>query len=195
MRRSCSIESIRRVLAPTLVLGAMLIAACAPPPPPPAVPEPPPPPPPKVELPPPPKEEPPPPPPPAPEPVKLPAPVTFATGTATLTSDSEVALNHVFDYIKKSPDVAVLRIEGHTDSQGLKTKNLKLSEERAQAVAKWLVGHGVDCKRVLPVGFGDSDPVADNASEEGRAQNRRTVFVDNRNGHAGGHAAGDPCTR
>lgn len=197
MHRSCSIESVRRVFAPTLALAAVLVAACAPPPPPPVVPEPPPPPPVKVELPPPPKEEPPPPPPPppAPEPLKLPAPVTFSTGTASLTGDSEVALNHVLDYLTKSPDVAVMRIEGHTNNVGARGSNMKLSEERAQAVAKWLVGHGIDCKRVLPLGFGDTDPVADNANEEGRAQNRRTVFVDNRTDHPGGHAAGDPCTK
>jgi OOP family OmpA-OmpF porin len=119
--------------------------------------------------------------------------VTFATGTAAFTNDSELALNHVLDYLTKSPEVAVMRIEGHTDNRGARAGNQKLSEARAYAVAKWLVAHGVDCKRVLPLGFGDTEPVADNGSEDGRAQNRRTVFVDNRNTHEGGRAAGDPC--
>jgi OOP family OmpA-OmpF porin len=86
-----------------------------------------------------------------------------------------------------------MRIEGHTDNRGVRASNQKLSEARAFAVAKWLVSHGIDCKRVLPLGFGDTEPVADNGSEDGRAQNRRTVFVDNRSAHDGGRAAGDPC--
>jgi len=190
---SAHLGSIRRSFAPALMLGALLLAACAPPPPPPVAPEQPPPP--VKEAPPPPREEPPPPPPapPPPEPLKLPAPGTFATGTASLTGDSEVALKHVLDYLAKSPDVKVIRVEGHTDSRGAPATNQRLSEDRALAVARWLTGHGVDCKRVLPLGFGGSDPVADNATEEGRSQNRRTVFVDGRTSHPGGHPSGDPC--
>jgi OOP family OmpA-OmpF porin len=89
--------------------------------------------------------------------------------------------------------VKALRIEGHTDNRGAPARNQKLSEERASAVAHWLVQHGVDCKRLVPVGYGDSDPIADNGSDEGRAQNRRTVFVDSRNSKSGGRPAGDPC--
>lgn len=190
---SSSTRSVRRSLAAALTLAVAALAACAPPPPPPQVPEPPPPP--KVEAPPPPKVEaaPEPPPPPKPDPIQLPSPVKFATGTAKLADESEPTLKYVLEYLAKSPDVQALRIEGHTDSRGIPSRNQKLSEERATAVARWLVDHGVDCKRVVPMGYGDSDPVADNGSEEGRAQNRRTVFVDNRNSKTGGRPAGDPC--
>lgn len=191
---SSSIRSVRRSLTTALTLAFALapLVGCAPPPPPPRIPDPPPPA--KEEPPPPPpvvKEEPPPPPP--PEPLKLPAPVKFASGTAKLADESEPTLKYVLEYLAKSPEVQALRIEGHTDSRGIASRNQKLSEERATAVARWLVDHGVDCKRVVPMGFGDSEPVADNDSEEGRAQNRRTVFVDNRTNRSGGHPAGNPC--
>jgi OOP family OmpA-OmpF porin len=95
-----------------------------------------------------------------------------------------------------------MRIEVHTDNMGGAESNQLLSEKRALEVAKALVAKGVDCKRVLPVGFGETKPKAENKTPEGKAQNRRTVFV-----HAalrgrainsmplegGGKVAGDPC--
>ncbi len=197
MPRSISIASVRRSLLVALTAGAVLVVGCAPPPLPPA---PPPPPAPREEPPPPPpvvvkEEPPPPPPPPAPEPLKLPAPVMFASGTAKLVDQSEGTLKYVLEYLTKSPEVRAMRIEGHTDSRGFRAANQKLSEGRAVAVARWLVEHGADCKRVVPVGFGDTDPIADNGTEEGRAQNRRTVFVDGRSSRSGGAPAGDACAR
>lgn len=194
MLSSISNGFVRRALVAALTLTTALAVGCSPPP---LPPEPPRPPPPKEEPPPPPpvevkKEEPPPPP---PEPLKLPAPVMFATGTARIADESEATLKYVLEYLTKSPEVKVMRIEGHTDSRGLAAKNQKLSEERAVAVARWLVDHGADCKRVVALGYGDSEPVADNGTEEGRAQNRRTVFVDQRSGRNGGRTAGDPCTK
>ena len=73
---------------------------------------------------------------------------------------------------------------------------------RSIAVAKWLVGKGVDCKRLLPVGFGQEKPIADNKTAEGREQNRRTAFVNaelrkkpigGMPVDGGGKVAGDPC--
>jgi OOP family OmpA-OmpF porin len=65
-----------------------------------------------------------------------------------------------------------LAIEGHTDSVGLQAYNQRLSADRADAMKSWLVAHGVDPARLTAAGFGDTRPVADNASEEGRAKNR-----------------------
>ena len=70
-----------------------------------------------------------------------------------------------------------LRIEGHTDNVGDKAANLKLSTARAAAVAAWLTGKGIDAVRLTTSGLGDTQPVADNTTEEGRARNRRVVLI------------------
>jgi OOP family OmpA-OmpF porin len=129
--------------------------------------------------------------------------VVFATGSDRLSPESEPALRQVAAYLAQQKEVTLLRIEGHTDNQGLKNKNQKLSEARALSVAGWLVGAGVDCKRLLLVGFGDTRPLVENADEDGRAQNRRTVFISAAvegkpvGGGAtdGGNIAGDACKR
>ena len=188
----------------TLAIGAMglALAACSPPPEPPAPPAPPPPPAPVVIA----ETPPPPPPPPAPEPPKpkpldLPGPIVFATGSDQLSPESAPALKRVAAYLAQRADVTLLRIEGHTDNQGMKRQNQRLSEARALSVASWLVRNGVDCKRLFPVGFGDTKPLVENNDDDNRAKNRRTVFINAavqgkevggvRDG--GGHVAGDPC--
>ncbi|HEY4119581.1 MAG TPA: OmpA family protein [Byssovorax sp.] len=149
-----------------------------------------------VIAPPPPPE---PPPPPPPEPLKIPAPVKFATGSDVLTAESDVTLKYVAEYLSKKPETEVMRIEGHTDNVGGADPNQKLSEKRALSVARWLVKNGIACKRLLPVGFGETNPVADNNTDDGKAQNRRTVFIDaivsgkKVSDHEGGRVAGDPC--
>ena len=136
--------------------------------------------------PPPPPVAPPPPPPPAPvqevvvvapEPIKLPAPVKFATGSAALSPESDAVLQVVAEYMQRSTDTTLLRIEGHTDNVGGTDPNQKLSEGRALSVANWLVAHGVVCRSLLPGGYGETRPDASNDNEPGRAQNRRTVFI------------------
>lgn len=128
--------------------------------------------------------------------------IVFKTGTAEIEPVSEEVLNLVDSFLKTREDVTLLRIEGHTDDVGDDAKNQTLSEQRAMAVARWLVAKGNDCKRLLPVGFGETKPIADNATAEGKAQNRRTSFfiaaikgkpVDNKPVDAGGKVAGDPC--
>lgn len=132
----------------------------------------------------------------------LPAPITFVTGKATLTPESDAALAHIKAYLDDKTYVTTLRIENHTDSSGNAKFNQALTEQRALAVAKALVGKGVDCKRLLPVGFGETKPVAANDTAEHRAQNRRTEVINAAlRGHpiggmpvdGGGKIAGDPC--
>jgi OOP family OmpA-OmpF porin len=164
----------------------------------------------------------PPPPPPAPKKVRvphkvtlhgnkidLPGPVMFDTGTANLRPESDTVLEVVEDYMNQEKTVNILRIEGHTDSDGEAEANYDLSQRRAMAVANWLVTKGIDCKRLLPVGFGESTPIADNKTEEGKAQNRRVDFVkasengkpvtDDKgkplpvDGGPNGRSAGNPC--
>jgi OmpA-OmpF porin, OOP family len=189
-------------VALSLCTAVMSLAACAPPPLPPA----PPPPAPVVAAPepaPPEGPEPTPAEPPKPEPLKLPGSVVFAPGSDRLSPESEPALTQVAEYMAQQKEVTLLRVEGHTDNVGFKTKNQKLSEARALSVAAWLVSKGVDCKRIMPVGFGDTRPVVENVDEDARAQNRRTVFINavvdgkpvGGSADGGGNVAGDPCKR
>lgn len=101
--------------------------------------------------------------------LKLPKPILFVTDSDKLSPESEPALNHIKAFLVDKTFITLLRIEGHSDNPAHQT----LTEKRALAVARWLVAHGIDCKRLLPVGFGSTKPVAANDSPEGRAQNRR----------------------
>ena len=102
--------------------------------------------------------------------------ITFATGQAAITPQSDAVLSDVFAVLTANADWR-LRIEGHTDNVGDKAANLKLSTARAAAVAAWLTGKGIDAGRLSTAGLGDTQPVADNATEDGRARNRRVVLI------------------
>jgi OmpA-OmpF porin, OOP family len=134
--------------------------------------------------------------------LKLPGPVMFETGKAVLKPESDAVLDVVKQYLEAKPAITLLRIEGHTDNVGIAAENQKLSEGRSMAVAQWLIGKGIACKRLLPVGFGQDKPMGDNKTPEGKEQNRRTAFVNAElKGKAiggmpvdgGGKVAGDPC--
>lgn len=102
--------------------------------------------------------------------------ITFATGQATITPASDAVLNDVAAVLTANADWK-LRIEGHTDNVGDKAANLKLSNARAAAVAAWLTSKGIDATRLTTAGLGDTQPVAENTTEDGRARNRRVVLV------------------
>lgn len=132
----------------------------------------------------------------------LPGPVVFETGKDILKPESDEVLTVVKKYLDAKPQITLLRIEGHTDTDGDDRANQKLSEARSMAVARWLVAKGVDCKRVIPVGFGEGKPIAPNDTPDNKAQNRRTSFINAAiKGKAiggmpvdgGGQRAGDPC--
>ncbi|MFO0746843.1 MAG: OmpA family protein [Myxococcota bacterium] len=134
--------------------------------------------------------------------LKVPGPVLFETASDVLKPESDAVLAYVQGYLAAKDYITLMRIEGHSDSTGSEAMNQKLSERRALAVARWLVGHGVDCKRLIPVGFGSTKPVGDNATPDGRAQNRRMVFanaalrgrmIGGMPADGGGVVAGDPC--
>jgi OOP family OmpA-OmpF porin len=93
-----------------------------------------------------------------------------------LTANSYPSLIELADSLKTNPDLNLL-IEGHTDNIGNSAYNLKLSEERAEAVKKVLVSHGISESRIQVKGFGDTRPIATNESAKGRAENRRVVFI------------------
>jgi len=98
--------------------------------------------------------------------------ILFDTAKATIQPPSEKCLTEMVKLLKNNP-AWKLQVEGHTDNVGGKEVNAKLSQSRAEAVRAWLVAHGVDSARLSAKGFGDSKPVADNATEDGRAKNRR----------------------
>jgi OOP family OmpA-OmpF porin len=102
--------------------------------------------------------------------------ITFATGQATITPASDAVLNDVLAVLVANAAWR-LRIEGHTDNVGDKAANLKLSQARAGAVAAWLAGKGIDAARLSTAGLGDTQPVAPNTTDDGRAKNRRVVLI------------------
>jgi len=127
----------------------------------------------------------PPPPPPAPAPAAAPVKqrivlrgVTFDFNSADIRPEARPVLDQAAQLLKANPGVDV-RIEGHTDSIGSAAYNQALSIRRAESVFRYLVNQGVDPERLRVEGFGASQPVASNATEAGRAQNRRVELIPN----------------
>ena len=101
--------------------------------------------------------------------------VNFEFNKATLTMDSERTLRMAYNALLASPDVNVL-IVGHTDNVGSAAYNKKLSFRRAETVKAWLIGRGIAVKRLSVAGKGFDEPINDNSTDEGRADNRRIEF-------------------
>ncbi len=93
----------------------------------------------------------------------------------TLRPESIGELNRVKSILDENPKL-VVEIAGHTDSLGTEAYNKKLSTDRAAAVAGWLIEKGIDSRRLKVEGYGKSQPIADNSTENGRQENRRVVF-------------------
>ncbi|HIQ40433.1 MAG TPA: OmpA family protein [Sulfurivirga caldicuralii] len=113
---------------------------------------------------------------PQPEPVaEEPLPVfrgLFKTNSAELNDDAFGKLDLIVEYMKKYPAKRIV-MEGHTDNVGSEAYNKTLSERRAQAVKNYLVSQGITADRIEIVGYGESQPIADNSTPEGRQLNRR----------------------
>jgi OOP family OmpA-OmpF porin len=99
-------------------------------------------------------------------------PIIFESASSTIAADSAPALEVLAVELSNVPAVAVL-IAGHTDSDGEEAANLTLSQARAEAVLAYLVGVGIDANRLSAQGFGETFPISDNVSQEGKALNRR----------------------
>jgi len=102
--------------------------------------------------------------------------IRFETGKAAILPDSESVLGEIVKLLQQNPDLK-LRVEGHTDNQGNAAANQSISEKRAQAVVAWLTAHGVEAGRLTAKGLGQTKPVEDNSTEDGRAKNRRVELV------------------
>lgn len=104
--------------------------------------------------------------------------IKFGTSSAKIIGKESFAiLGDVAQALKDAPSIKKLRIEGHTDSVGNDTANLRLSQKRADAVMAQLIKLGIDPGRLESVGFGETRPIASNATKAGRAENRRTEFT------------------
>jgi OOP family OmpA-OmpF porin len=102
--------------------------------------------------------------------------VNFDFDKAEIRPQDSVVLDAGAEVLNENPEVQV-EVAGHTDSTGPETYNQGLSEARARAAVDYLVEKGVDRERLRPVGYGETQPVADNGTSEGRAENRRVEFV------------------
>lgn len=102
--------------------------------------------------------------------------IFFETGSAALKQASAAELDRLVNLLTDNPDLRI-QINGHTDDVGEEQDNLKLSEDRAKAVYDHLVSKNIAIERLKFKGFGESSPIADNNSEEGRKINRRTEFI------------------
>jgi OOP family OmpA-OmpF porin len=100
----------------------------------------------------------------------------FDSGSAELTRDCERALDQVARALRAAPSARLI-VEGHTDNIGAREVNRRISERRAKAVKAYLLAKGIDSHHAIAIGYGDSRPIADNATPDGRKKNRRIEFV------------------
>jgi outer membrane protein OmpA-like peptidoglycan-associated protein len=102
--------------------------------------------------------------------------ILFATDTDQLTEQASGIIEKVTQALHII-EIDSVRVDGHTDNTGSPDYNLMLSERRAEAVAREVARHGIPASRIVRRGFGSARPIADNATPEGRAQNRRVAII------------------
>lgn len=103
--------------------------------------------------------------------------VLFASGKSDVLPDAQTKLGNVATALSQQDPDSKIIVQGYTDSQGGQSFNQDLSQRRADSVRSYLVSHGLAADRVTAQGFGMGSPIADNASAEGRANNRRVEIV------------------
>lgn len=101
--------------------------------------------------------------------------IFFDTDKFDLKDASKIELNKLISFLNKNPKIK-FEVSGHTDNVGTVPYNQVLSERRAKSVFSYLLANGINAERMVSKGYGDSKPIADNKTESGRAQNRRTEF-------------------
>lgn len=109
--------------------------------------------------------------------IVLPGSVLFTSGEYKLTPEAQTKLAMIADTLRPQARTHEIVVEGHTDSKGTPSSNQLLSENRARAVMEFLISRGVPQTSITSVGIGQMRPIADNASAEGRANNRRVEII------------------
>ena len=102
--------------------------------------------------------------------------ITFDIGKANIKPESMTEINRIAQLMKDNADLK-FEVQGHTDNTGTVAGNQKLSKQRAQAIVNKLVEMGIAANRLFAKGMGQSAPLADNSTDEGRAKNRRVEFI------------------
>ena len=102
--------------------------------------------------------------------------VQFETGKADIKPESHGLLDEVAKVMKDNPQIEIVEVDGHTDSTGSADFNRKLSQQRAESVAKYITSKGIKAARLEAKGFGPDKPIADNETDAGREANRRVEF-------------------
>lgn len=122
--------------------------------------------------------------------------VLFETNKSKLFPNAEVKLSEVAKALTQQDPDSQIVVEGHADSQGDDQHNLELSQARAEAVREYLVAQGIAADRIVAKGYGETRPIADNKSAEGRANNRRVeIVVQGSSGGGAQPAAGAPAAQ
>lgn len=104
--------------------------------------------------------------------------INFEVDEAVIPDVNKELLDRAAKIINEVPNMK-LTIIGHTDSQASDSYNVELSRDRAEAVKEYLVSQGVDASKLMTKGMGESEPIADNSTEQGRFRNRRIEFIVN----------------
>jgi outer membrane protein OmpA-like peptidoglycan-associated protein len=102
--------------------------------------------------------------------------INFETNKSDIKPESEAIINQVVELLSKNENLSI-SIEGHTDNVGAPSANQTLSENRAKSVFTALVNKGIGTSRLSTKGYGQTKPIADNSTEEGRFKNRRVEIV------------------
>lgn len=102
--------------------------------------------------------------------------IQFELAKAIIKAESNSLLDEIVQVIKDNAHIKKIAIEGHASSDGNDAFNLRLSDDRSKAVMKYLTDHGIDAARLTAKGFGETKPIGDNETEEGRELNRRVEF-------------------
>jgi len=101
--------------------------------------------------------------------------IFFEFDKATLLPESFLELDQLFEILDKNPEIKI-EISGHTDDKGSEEYNQKLSEERANAVMRYIFAKGINLRRLSVKSYGETKPITSNETEEGRQLNRRVEF-------------------
>ncbi len=102
--------------------------------------------------------------------------ILFETNQAVLKPEYETELQDIIDFLKQNP-TSTIEIAGHTDNEGEEAKNKTLSENRAKALANFLIKNKIETTHIKAIGYGSTKPIADNTTPAGRAKNRRIEFL------------------